>query len=198
MGYSLSTPCKSAKARDEMEAFLDEHLRPFSEVIAEDKAALDKIRKLSLFPSSFKPDWDPTAYLAVGDGLAYGAGANKIGFNFSTSHNYGQWMYGLCRFMALRVGRKRTFKGLLGVEGTFPYYTYDFEGTPVLTEEDYDRVSESAKGRFSPTDHVGFTHPQPWGDSDAATRYYRSDVAIGKVVKRELARLAVLWDDRNN
>ena len=203
MGYSITTPCKSAKARDQVVAFLEQHHRPFSLVLQEDAEAMAVLRENSrVVPVAEGVDiYDPTRFIVYGDGIAYGAGANKVGFNFSFSGGYGQWMYGLACWIALRAGRVRSFKKLLGNPNTYPYYTYDDEATPVLVAADLvDWQGEElveVERRYC-CDAVGFRksdpfrhHPDPSNPIVVAER--ARDTAVGKVVQAELARLDALW-----
>lgn len=207
MGYSITTPCKSAKARDQVVAFLERHHRPFSQVLQDDAEAMDVLGRHSrVWVGARKEDiYDPTRFIVYGDGIAYGAGANKVGFNFSFSGSYGQWMYGLACWIALRAGRVRSFKRLLGNPNTYPYYTYDDEATPVLVAADLvDWQGEElveVERRYC-CDAVGFRksdpfwdHPDP--DNPIVVAERACAAAVDKVVQAELARLDSLWRAAN-
>jgi hypothetical protein len=191
MGYSLSTPCQSAKARDEMVAFLEQHHRPFSTVIAEARAG------------SYDRDYDPTVFICVGDELAYGAGPSKIGFNFSTSGDYAHWMWTLCRWVALQVGRKRTFKTELAYPTAFPYVTWDSEAHPVLTPADIEGWDEPMRtdadrhlcDEFGFREHY-YRKREELKAYPEMRRVIAHAIQLDGIAHREIKRLDALWRTR--
>jgi hypothetical protein len=137
MGYSASTLMKSAKARDQMLAFLAEHYRPWHQVQPEydEREAYDA----AFFAGAYEvsEDWDWTAYICSGDDLAYNSSKNKIGFNFSGSGEMvGHYGFTLLRWMALMAGaeRKVNKKEFPSLEGQrVPVMQYDYDPCwPVL------------------------------------------------------------------
>ncbi len=198
MGYSLSMPTKSTKARDQMLAFLREHHRPFGLIL--DEAGYDPG-----YDYEYNPHMDPTRFILVGDELAYGPGASKIGFNFCTSSRWMSMGYfagssadTLCRWMALKVGRRRTFKTLLSYPQAFPYFTYDSKAIPVLTAADIkgweEPMLEIAQCNYL-CDEVGFR-------KDSLREYVVDStqlaqlVLIDEVILREIQRLNALWESK--
>lgn len=210
MGYSITTPCKSARARGQVVAFLEQHHRPFSVVLQESAETMEVLREHG-------GDWpvvdgldiyDPTQHIVWGDGIAYGAGVNKVGFNFSFTGDYEQWMYALASWIALRAGRRRTFTGLLRNVRAYPYFTYDGEATPVLVEADLAECPGEDPAQAAQTrawyvcDASGYRkwdpfqhHPHQENPYVAAAR--ARVAAIGKVVRAELERLDSLWRAAN-
>jgi len=229
MGYSLSVPCKSRQARDRLAEFLSGTMRPFSEVCGEradvrealeawqEENKIEGRRTLFPIPDGVNRDYDPTQWICVGNELAYGAGSSKVGFNFSTQGDYGQWMYAVLKWAALHSGRKRGLNALSMVgmaHQRVPYITYDNEPTPVLLESMLigwkDNAAEEARRRWV-VNPLGiravedFTHymdrrypsdRQPEGDQRKFLEgLYQRDKALGTIVEGEMRRLDVLWDD---
>ncbi len=121
MGYSYSVPCQSIKARDRFADFLKQHMIPWSFIVKDSKY---QFKTSALY--------DPTAHIRVGDELSYGSGKLKVGFNFSTSGDAGDYMVAILRFGAIRIGLKRAMPKLAGTKKAVPYITYDSEAWPVL------------------------------------------------------------------
>lgn len=106
MGYSAHVPCKSKKERDEMFAFLEEHYRPFSKVVA-GAGCLDYFvadekefenRNFEHHDSICGPCREGLSYIPD-DSDFY------IGFDFMTSGGAeGQWMFEFLRWVATKVG----------------------------------------------------------------------------------------------
>ena len=107
MGYSYSVTCHSIKARDYAAEFL-RSTPTWSQLLDE------------LYPCHME-------HVCVGDELDYGASILKVGWNCVVSGDAHLYMVSLLRFIALRVGRKCRFK-----EGTFHYWNYDNEATPIV------------------------------------------------------------------
>ncbi len=204
MGYSLSTPCQSAKARDEMLAFLALHHRPWTTMLLE-APELPQLQdpKVSRVYGKVSPDqiqYDPTRHLCSGDELAYGAGPSKIGFNIGPGLS--TWMWTLCRWMALQVGRKRTFKTQLAYPTAFPYVTWDSEAHPVLTPADIDGWEEPMRtdadrhlcDEFGFREHYARTWTEKVADQLLGTRK-RAELTDA-VAHREIKRLDALWRTR--
>ncbi len=158
MGYSLSVPCKSGKARDRLAEFLKGCLRPFTEVCSlpenacvreEFEATAGELGKQMFpLPSADYFPYDPTRYIRVGHELAYGSGPSKVGFNFSTQGQFGTYIHAVLAWAALRVGRPRGLNALAVVGAAHqrvPYYTYDHEPIPVLLPSMMLDWSDSAR-----------------------------------------------------
>jgi hypothetical protein len=136
MGYSASTPMKSAKARDEMLAFLAEHYRPWH-VIQPPKDVLAD------FDFGWVPEeWDWTTEIVAGDGIDYNGSKTKIGFNFGNSSGLlGHYGFSLLRWVALKAGKRRKVSkkefGDLG--GVVPVFQYDCDPAwPVLVRSEWE------------------------------------------------------------
>lgn len=207
MGYSLSTPCQSDKARDEMLAFLEQHHRPWTQVLME-APELPQLQdpKVSRVFSKVSPDqiqYDPTRHLCSGDELAYGSGSSKIGFNIGPGVDSSEWMWTLCRWMALQVGRKRTFKAKLAYPTAFPYVTWDSEAHPVLTPADIEDWEEPMRTDAAQhlCDEFGFREHyviRTWTTSmiDQLLGTYKRAKLTDAVAHREIKRLDALWRTR--
>jgi hypothetical protein len=218
MGYSLSVPCKSGKARDRLYGFLSRALRPFTDDIrAKFNDGLDDSRRAIPLPSAAADHaYDPTRYVHVGNGLAYGSGPSKVGFNFSTQGQFSTYMHAVCAWAALRVGRTRGLNALAVVgqaHQRVPYYTYDNEPIPALLPSHMldwpDNAREHGRTHWEVThlglrvaDEVARTHavmPEEWAKTPEEkawlTRLAARDEAIRTIVEREMRRLDVLWDE---
>jgi len=139
MGYSAFTPMRSAKARDQMVAFLKEHFRPWYMI----QPPADQLDHFHACSESEDSDW--TQYIRVGGDLSYNAGPLKVGFDFSSSMGaIGHYGKTLLSWMALRVGQHRKVsKTEYGfVKGTVPVWQYDYDpASPVLIRSEWeDRV----------------------------------------------------------
>ena len=210
MGYSLSTPCKSAKARDRMAKFLRSELVPFSKLVA-DAPELPELEKVSQVHLT-ELRYDPTQWICVGGELAYGSGASKIGFNFSSSGFYGLWMYALCAWMAFRVGRRRGLNKLSMVghaDQRVAYTTYDHEPYPVLTKADIASwtpasqeqarwqwlVNDLGVREVEDADHKAKRLLGDDAPHEFMIRQVEIDRLVTAIVERELRRLDYLWDE---
>jgi len=145
MGYSIHTPCKTKKARNEMLFFLGQNYRPFS-VLAAGSGCLSEIARIEELNDR---TWEHRNELRgpLGDDLSYVHGAKwYIGFDFGTSSGgQGHWMKDVCRWMATKVGRLHQF-GM--IEGKVPYIVYDIPDDeewetldsiwPVLERSEFD------------------------------------------------------------
>jgi hypothetical protein len=162
MGYSIATPLKSAKARDEMWAFMQEHHRPWHEV----EPSEDELQPLESdpgYPMSMampqgptNPDYDWTGYLCRDGDLHYDNGKHRIGFNYGAGFGpCGDYGWATLRWMALRAGRVRTFKKGYGIEMLVPYTVYDgYEAWPVL-DRDHWEYTAPEKARWCRVDRHG-------------------------------------------
>jgi hypothetical protein len=154
MGYSIATPLKSAKARDEMWAFMQEHYKPWNEV-EPPEAELQPLEGTPDFPMAMafpqgptNPDYDFTWQLCRDGDLSYDNGKNRIGYNYGASYGpSGDYGWAVLRWMALRAGRVRKFKKKYGLEEVVPYTVYDgYEAWPVLVRSEWeDKVDKRAR-----------------------------------------------------
>lgn len=174
MGYSVSTPCKSPKALRTMLGFLLEHYRRWSEV-SEQK-----------YDYATKPLED----------LSYDQGGCKIGFDYNASMAERDYIFDICRFMALRVGRLGRWDDF---RDPAPYILYDgFDRYPVLDKTQWEYVPKGWR----------WAKVHPWGESirhcclDPALRRCRpglddeerQDIKHHmKLIRTELQRLSALW-----
>jgi hypothetical protein len=118
MGYTMAVPIKSRKMQARMMAFLDAHF-------------LEELP----FKHDMIGDLVPI-YPTTEEDLAYDDGKCRIGFNFSLSSAY---VYAVCQWIALRVGRRRRSFSCDSIAETFrldqpvPYIVYDGEAAyPLL------------------------------------------------------------------
>jgi len=225
MGYSLSVPCKSTKAAEHLAAFLREHLRPFSVVCDESPdiraefaadALVDDRRRFPL-PTCGPNTYDPTTFVCLGHELAYGSGSTKVGFNLSTTGQYGIYMHAVLAWAATRVGRRRGLNNLAIVghaDQRVAYTTWDNQPQPVLTatdiaawdpkEREYGEihwlVDKFGLRTFGDTTH--YAHQRGWRDEGEGARkallhsMWARDKALRAITEREMERLNRLWEAR--
>lgn len=207
MGYSLSVPCRSPQARDQLVDFLREHHRPFHRVLRE-----HGVEKVGRIPVAGEEDYDPTVEVRVGNQLAYGRGPSKVGFNFGGAGMYGTWMYAVLGWAALRVGRRRGLNAMaadFGLGESFPYLTYDKEPHPIILDgspeisglSDEDRGELIRRGLL--VDSLGLSIPRTieerarWFDmktiEEWLSKEQEADETKRRVARAELTRLEGLW-----
>lgn len=127
MGYSVSTPAMSQKAKGRMLAFMEEHFRPAHMIF-----------------ENLEDTFDRTASgILTEEHLAYDKGTSKMGFNYSAGELPRYYAFCVCRWMALKVGRKRRFKKHGIPDVSVPYIVYDgYEACPVLPKTQWEGVLE--------------------------------------------------------
>jgi hypothetical protein len=161
MGYSLHTPCRTKKDRDQMARFLKKHYRPFSEVVA-GAGCLDEYGDdAGLNDRSWKhSDW---LRGPLPEDLSYIPDETKwyIGFDFGNSGGAeGSWMKDFLRWVAVKIGKRHEFSM---IEGAVPYIIYDVPADeewetldsiwPVLDRSEYNITKDM---RSYLTDGCGF------------------------------------------
>lgn len=195
MGYSIAAPIKSAKAQAKMYAFLQEHMRSWSDITAGTDIA-------------FNPDYDPTKYLCQTGTLDYDRGKCRIGFNYSCSSGFTPYVYGLLRFIALRVGRVRKFVGEYGINESVPYIVYDgYEGMPVLHRNQWEQHPDKRRDwclvygtgwsrQERPWERPNYPPESDWSEGIRAflTETAKEMDLTDVLVKYELDRLSALWN----
>ena len=105
MGYSITTPIKSEKAKKYMLAFLRQH---------------------------YNPTLDPYARGPIDRDLSYDHGPCRIGFDATSTSDY---MISVCAWIALKVGKMKVYptKALPKVAGPCKYLRYDgYQDWPLL------------------------------------------------------------------
>lgn len=144
MGYSIHTPCKTKKDRDEMFAFLKKHYRPFSVLAAGSGCLSELAEEIHLNDRTWAHTDDLRGPLR--SDMSYGSSFSKwyIGFDLhSSAGGQGTWVKDFCRWVATKVGKLHQFKE---IEGPVPYIVYDipdddwdsFDGVwPVLERSEY-------------------------------------------------------------
>lgn len=178
MGYSIATPIKSNKLRDEMYSFLEENYREAHKVIGGD---------FSL------------SHLARDGEFSYDDGKCRIGFNYSPSDEH-DYIYSICRWMALRVGKKRRLKKV-NPDVSINYIVYDGNESWGVIQEGTMEVNDKCKWMIA--DKFGWKTPKQW------TRGYlaqfgqllldtlSSKQKMADLIQEELKRLDGLWNNRN-
>lgn len=162
MGYSVATPIKSQKAKAEMLAFLDKNFRHFNE------------------------KWPSRGPL--GEDLSYDHAPCSIGFDYGagTNEDEREFIFHVCYWMALKVGRKLTFptKQTPDVHGSFAVICYDgYEHWPVCLDTDPETPINVIR-----VNKCGYKKPR---------RFWQRMFTDYKRLHKELQRLDKLWEERN-
>lgn len=113
MGYTIATPVKSEMAKCKMMAFLKKNFRHFPELEGRKKTAA--VYYYGPIPNGKKC------------GLSYDSGKCRIGFDYNASGYERDYIFTICRWIALKVGRLYTFptKNRADLQGDFPVIVYD-------------------------------------------------------------------------
>lgn len=198
MGYSISVPLKSKKARDEALCFLREHFKSWTQV----KPDLTGAISVTVFDED--PDMDWTRGLCSDGELSYDHGKHRIGFNCTLSGGFiGEYAWAVLRFIALRWGRVRKLKKFTGTDDCVPYVVYDgCEAWPVLQRDAWaEKISE--EGRWCLVDAVGYKPlRRPWKKDCAGMEEWQATFAakdgpvfllVETAIKTELDKLEQLY-----
>lgn len=178
MSYSVATPAKSKKAKKEMIAFMSAHFRPAH----------------MLLPLTEKVDRSTTGVLSH-EQLAYDEGITKLGFNYSGPDNK-EYLFSLCRWMALKIGRKTAFKDY-GIDTKVPYYVYDgTESVPVLPKEEWEGLIYASNLLF--TDPLGVPYEGEvarnlTSSNPETAKMLETETENLEIIRTEIQRLDELW-----
>ena len=165
MGWSFAVTCRSKKAQSKMLDFLREHYIPTSRLY---------------------PWWKPTHWRVNNPKMPspytkYAQTKTSIGFDSPTEHEQA-----VLRWVALKVGKKRTFKKKLGADSpAVPWVNMDGTSAPVILRPQWDGREENEQYIV---DDIGFRplNRQWVGD------LLRADEE-DKLIRDDLERLDALW-----
>ena len=181
MGWSMSVPSKSVKARDAMLTFLEEHYRDAAVVLA--------------FPASH---WRHQHPKPPSQHFAYGHSESKIGFDKPNDYETA-----ILRWVATKVGMRRKFKDR-NILAPVPWLNCDGHGSsPVLPRALWDGSEETAG---NVVDEVGWMGVDRWWEQrDSIT-----EAVAGKLlgfaaeadkkdaaIRAEIVRLDGLWESKH-
>ena len=180
MGYSIATQCKNKKFQDMMYEFLVKNLRDTNLVYGfSDQYAIS----YRLCPPRSKDS-----------GMSYDHSILGLGFDYSSmpevEHFY---IFSVCRWVSLKVGRKKHFKGL----GSYPYYVYD--GVEIFPIIPNPKENIPVEYSWAVTDEFGYKSVMSSRPKTALS--YMSAVLmmkwpkVDKITHQELVRLDKLWND---
>jgi hypothetical protein len=209
------------KARDEMAAFLKEHYRKCSQAAKEanltrrlmDIGATEKEADRIILTLG-ADEYDPTDILVGREDLYVGSDL-AIGFAFTVGFPHDQYMYSMCCWMAMKVGRKRMLKNattfyqgkapLPGIQ--VPYFVYDgYEPMPVINKDlDITGVVPEVRKFFEGcrnVDEFGFMPTRERNLPFIAKMYgygrLNVSMVTDEVLHEELKRLEGLWQGRGH
>lgn len=176
MGSSWTVSCKSKKAQAEMLAFLEEHHISSSQVFG----------KPDRFPNH------PAEY------TKYARTTTSIGFNGPGDHENA-----VLRWIAFRVGKKRTFKKKLGPDaGAVPWLNMDNQGSlPVITRDQWDGRERTEQYIV---DDIGWQGLRRWWEDYVPNDKYAEKLAEwvkdadgkDRLIRTDIERFDRLWGFR--
>lgn len=191
MGYTVATPIRDEESKARMLAFLEKNFKHWDEL---------RGRALQNRGRGYRgPIADDAA-----DGLSYDHGSCRIGFDFNTPAFDRDYIFAVCRWMALKVGWCVEFPiapivavdgdeladpvcpGLVGV---YPVIVYDGESNnpwPMIR----DRVTAGDAHRWCVVDEFG-CHDDDYRSLVLNKEFYGYDGA--KIIRDEMKRLDALW-----
>jgi hypothetical protein len=196
MGYSIGMRPKSKQLKDKMLAFMEKYYRPYS-------VAFKKI-------TGAKAD-----YSRFTDDMSYDNGHYALGFDFNACDPERDYIFAVTRWMALKIGKERLFKGV----GSVPFYVYDGGITPddrwpILVESVW-KDKAPAKYQWTLTDDLGYKSlERQWlgvpyfTNEDGSFRQDKLKERVGFLttlygtspykcwnhIRKELQRLDKLWE----
>lgn len=186
MGYSIATPIKSKRLRDKVAAFLAVEFRSWPVLNGKPEGT----------PSyASKPMPDGYGFYTESPGsrnLDYDRGSCRIGFNFNAFEGERELIFGVCRWLALRFGKEKLFRGL---EDKANYMVYDGEESwPVLVKGDWNDIPK--KWSWAVYDRFGGKFP---GAHDKRMKaisvgLYQQTLSDLAKVRSELRRLDKAWE----
>jgi hypothetical protein len=169
MGYSIAIRCRSEQLRKRMLRFMKENFVP-----------ADK-----LFSSV-----DMAAAPGVTTDMSYDEGKTGLGFDYSA------WVQGeerayICtvlRWMALKIGRRRTWRKRWPEYGPLPHYVYDgYDAVPIFLEsppKDYVKTDQYGCQRLSKFTRMLL---RGYGRQSDPRK-------VSGIIRAEMRRLDKLWE----
>ncbi len=180
MGYTIATPIRNVKLRDQVVAFLDKEYRNWPELHGGKKTD----------PCYISPPLPNGTghYQPVGSrNLDYDNGSCRIGFNYKSSAGERDYAFTFCRWLALRFGKLRRFKGFAE---SCPHIVLDGSmAWPVLIRRQWQDVPR--KFKWAQYDRWGCRRMDPLERKfDFARAQYKEHFTR---VRTELKRLDAAW-----
>ena len=181
MGWSLSVPCKSIKARDDMLAFLGEHYRDAAEVLA--------------YP---KDHWRHQHPKPPSQFFAYGHSNSKIGFDKPNDYEAA-----ILRWIATKVGMRRKFPKR-NILTPVPWLNCDGHGSSPVIPQALGDGSEENAGNL--VDEVGWQGVARWWEERDVVTQAIAGKLLGFAAdadkkdtasKAEVTRLNGLWGSKH-
>ena len=122
MGYSIAIRCKNKELKEKMITFMEANYRGWSKI------------------GNQQDD-----YSRFSDDLSYDSGKMAIGFDYNACEPDRDYIFAVCRWMALKIGRKRRWKEL----GLIPFYVCDGGHTaddrfPILVKDEWEKKAPNS------------------------------------------------------
>jgi hypothetical protein len=179
MGWSWTVTCRSKKAQEQMLAFLEEHYIPSSRVLP--------------WPEDH---WRYQHPKLPSEHTKYAGTKTSIGFDSPTDHEQA-----VLRWLALRVGKKRTWKTKLGPD--FPAVPWvnmdDQDMLPVITKDQWDGNERTEQYTvdehgWRPVSRFGIEQPSILGKMVAYILELRKEAdEKDRLIRADILRLDELW-----
>lgn len=186
MGYTVATPIKNERLRDQIVKFLDEHWRTWPELHGKGK---DAPCYISVPHPDGKGRYDPKS----ARNLDYDSGACRIGFNFNAHEYERDYAFVACKWMAIRWGKLRRFTGY---PVSLPHIVYDgHEAWPIFIKGP-TKPSKDLVAKWDVNDRWGCRYPTAHDrkkDKLFAELTGESFKAAYSVIRTEMMRLDHMW-----
>lgn len=186
MGYTVATPIKNPKLRDQVIAFLDEEFRTWPQLHGKNR---DAPMYISLPHPDGKGRYEPKS----ARNLDYDSGKCRIGFNFNACEYERDYAFTVCKWMALRWGRHRKFAGF---PMSCPHIVYDgYEAWPIFVRGQWDGLSKELREKWDRHDEWGCRFPTKY--DQRTFKFIRGEkdrfTAAFGTMRTELKRLDAAW-----
>lgn len=119
MGYSVSVRAKNKKSQVLMYEFMRKNYKALSKIAGKEEYAYSR------FTSNHLENKE--------ERLSYDGVKLAIGFDYNAAEPERDYIFNICRWMSLKIGKEKEFKEEKGIKIIAPYIHYDgYESWPVL------------------------------------------------------------------
>lgn len=189
MGYSIAMRCRSKALKKKMRAFMKTHYRGWAEI----------------------DDNQKHSYSRFSDDLDYDGAKTALGFDYNACEPERDYIFAVCRWMAIKIGRKKKWKAL----GLVPYYVYDgYESWPILVEDEWKEkvpkkfvwcLYSSTGFKAMENKYKGVPLFEDYEKENRVEEFFKKHMSIyfeifggfekvNELIKNELQRLDDLWN----
>jgi len=175
MSYSIMTPFKDNKTRDQMLDFLINHYHNPHRLFGEKSLFVSE----PLIEPSYGPEEGPVPV---------------VGFNYYDGGLQREYVWQVCKWMALTAGKKDRLLVQFGDEQEYPYIIYDGFQKVGLTDDE----SLIARINSYRDDTIGWSKAGTNGACEisftAVPLLKRKRQKLAKIINEEFSRLTELWE----